>query len=443
MTASEGATTTHGHTESSVRLIEQSLAERAPGKLTGLLLGKLDALNRISTTFGQSRAEAFCADYVDGLGNMLPAGASVMHLSNRRFAVVLALDSMAAIMDVAARVAEDSQPEIRVVGDTFLVDVTVGVAVYPTHASSADSLFRRADLALRQARENELTFEIYEPETTVKQTAMWKFESELDKAVAQGALEVYYQPKLALREDRVCGVEALVRWRHESGRLVAPDEFIPLAERTGSVIPISWLVFDAVARMKDTWAALEGPFSVAVNISPQVLCHAEFFDRVAVLIGTLLDCGAGLTLEVTENSLLESDEATTAKLTKLKQLGVELAIDDFGKGHSALTYLKHLPADEIKIDKRFVGALAIDEKDRHIVQAVISLAHAFGMRVVAEGVDNEQCLGAVGALGCECVQGFYFSRPMRADLLHEWIASYGGSSITSLDHSACVRLLPS
>lgn len=432
MTDSESEPTTNRRTSSGIRFLEQFLEHEAPRKLTGLLLGKLDAFNRISTTFGQERAESFCAEYVQHLRGVLPEGTPIFRLSDRRFAVVLALDSMSAIMDTAAGIAEDEQPQIRVDGDAFVVDVTIGVAVYPTHAENASSLFRRAELALRQAHENELSFEIYQTDATSQQAALWKFETELEKAVLAGAIEVYYQPKLAIRERRVCGVEALARWRHDSGRLVGAEEFVPLAERTGCIVAITWLVFDAVAAMTDTWAGLEQPFSVAINVSPQVLGHAEFFDRVAVLNESLADRGVELVLELTEDSLIDSDTVTMTTLRKLKSIGVGLSIDDFGKGHSALTYLKNLPADELKIDKHFIGSLASDEKDRHIVQAVISLARAFGMRVVAEGVDNDESLRVIDELGCECAQGFYFSRPMRGDLLYEWVSSYGGTVATRL-----------
>lgn len=425
---------THRRTSSSIRFIEQFLEQGTSRKLTGLLLCKLDAFNRISTTFGQERAESFCAEYVRRLRAVLPEGTPIFRLSDRRFAVLLALDSMSAIMDTAAQIGEDEQPHIQVGDDAFVVDVTIGIAVHPTHAEDASSLFRRAELALGQAHENELTFEIYQTDATGQQAALWKFESELEKAVSAGAIEVYYQPKLAIRDNRVCGVEALARWRHASGRLIGPDEFIPIAERSGCIVPISWLVFDAVAAMLDTWVELEQPFTVAVNISPQVLCHHEFFDRVAALNELLGNAGIDLVLELTEDSLLDGDTVTMAKLTKLREIGVGLAIDDFGKGHSALTYLKNLPADELKIDKHFIGSLGSDEKDRHIVHAVISLAHAFGMRVVAEGVDNDESLRIIDELGCECAQGFFFSRPIRRDLLYEWISGYGAGAAPRVLH---------
>ena len=160
--------------------------------------------------------------------------------------MVLAVDSMSAIMDAAIGLTEESPPQLEVGDDTFLVDVTLGIAVYPSHADDAATLFRRAELALKEARENELAFDIYRPDATQQQAALWKFETELTRAVQDNELEVYFQPKVEIAQRRVCGVEALVRWRTQSGRFVPAAEFIPLAERSGSIVQITWLVFDRV-----------------------------------------------------------------------------------------------------------------------------------------------------------------------------------------------------
>lgn len=417
----------------SIRFIEQYLGQGREPRLTGLLLGQLDAFNRISTTFGHEQSEVFCAEHAQQLREYLPPNTPVIRLSERRFAVLISLDSISTIIDVAAEIAEVRQPHIQVGDDNFLVDVTLGIAVYPTHTDDAATLFRRAELALKEAREKELTFEIYRPDATQQQAALWKFESDLQAAVRRSELVVYYQPKLALAENRVCGAEALVRWRQDSGRLVGPSEFIPVAERSGSIIDITWLVFDSVARMAPNWVELAKPFSISVNVSPQVLDHSDFFNRLDSLQGVLREFGIGLTLELTEDSLLESGDASRSMLKRIRRHGVDLAIDDFGKGYSSLTYLKDLPATEIKIDKRFVGTVAIDRKDHHIVKAIIELAQAFGMTVVAEGVDSEESLTSIAELGCESAQGFFISRPMRSDLLVDWIENYaGGATIRSL-----------
>jgi EAL domain-containing protein (putative c-di-GMP-specific phosphodiesterase class I)/GGDEF domain-containing protein len=416
------------HRSASIRFIAQYLKQGQQGRLAGLLLGQLDAFNRITTTFGHDQCEQFCASYAERLREILPPKTPIIRLSERRFAVLLDVDSMSAVMDAAIGLTEDNPPQLTVAADTFIVDLTLGVAVYPSHADDAATLFRRAELALKEARENELSFDIYRPDATQQQAALWKFETELQQAVQQNQLEVYFQPKVDIDGGRVCGVEALVRWRTQSGRFVPASDFVPLAERSGSIVPMTWLVFDKIASRLADWKDLPRPFSVAVNVSPQVLVEGDFLTRLRTLKTKLDAYGFGLTIELTEDSLVQSDDSSLACLEKVRKIGVELAIDDFGKGYSSLSYLKQIPATEIKIDKRFIGTIAIDDKDREIVKTVIALAHALGMRVVAEGVDSAEGLAVVSDIGCEMAQGFFIGRPMRGDLVPEWLDHYLASA---------------
>jgi EAL domain-containing protein (putative c-di-GMP-specific phosphodiesterase class I)/GGDEF domain-containing protein len=409
---------------SSIRFIERYLESERSGRLTGLLLGQLDAFNRISATFGQERSDAFCSEYAAQLRKILPAGTPVIRLSDRRFVALLALDSMATVIDVAARLGDEQPPRLRIGADDFIVDVTVGVAVHPTHADDAASLLRRAELALHDARQGELTFEIYRPDSTQQQTTLWKFASDLERAVHNGDLEIYMQPEITVANGQVAGVETLVRWRQESGRLVSPEDFIPFAERSGSIVPLTWFVFEQVARIAQTWAVVPPHFTVAVNVSSQVLDHPEFRDRLATLKRALAARAIGVTVELTEESLVEDKYEGSGKLERIRKMGVGVAIDDFGKGYSSLTYLKEIPATQIKIDKQFIGSVATDPKDLHIVKATIELARAFGMLTVAEGVDNDQSLRVLRELKCDLAQGFFIARPMRADLLADWIGRY-------------------
>jgi EAL domain-containing protein (putative c-di-GMP-specific phosphodiesterase class I)/GGDEF domain-containing protein len=413
-----------------LRFIERFLRQGQQNRLAGLLLGQLDAFNRIATTFGHERCEVFFANYVDRLREILPPKTPIIRLSERRFAVLLDCDSMSAVMDFATLLTEDNPPQLTVGGDHFLVDLTLGIAVYPSHADDAASLLRRAELALKEAREKELAYDIYRPDATQQQAALWKFESELQSAVQRGALEVYFQPKIEMTTRHVCGVEALVRWRMESGNFVAASDFIPLAETTGIIVPLTWLVFDRIVERVVDWDAIPRPFSMAVNVSPQLLSHAEFTPRVKALKDALDARKLGLTIELTEDSLVQSDESSLASIERLRKLGIDLAIDDFGKGYSSLTYLKQIPAAEIKIDKRFIGTIAIDQTDRAIVKTVIALAHALGMRVVAEGVDSHEGMTAVAELNCEMAQGYFIGRPMRGDLVPDWIDHYFATSTT-------------
>lgn len=413
-----------------LRFIEQFLKQGQQNRLAGLMLGQLDAFNRIATTFGHEQCEAFFTTYVDRLREILPPKTPVIRLSERRFALLLDCDSMSAIMDVATLLTEDNPPHLTVAGDSFLVDLTLGIAVYPSHADDAASLLRRAELALKEAREKELAYDIYRPDATQQQAALWKFESELQNAVQRGELEVYFQPKIEMATRRVCGAEALVRWRMASGNFVAASDFIPLAETTGIIVPLTWLVFDRIVERVVDWDAIPRPFSMAVNVSPQLLSHPEFTTRVKALKDALDARKMALTIELTEDSLVQSDPSSLASIERLRKLGIDLSIDDFGKGYSSLTYLKQIPAAEIKIDKRFIGTITIDPTDREIVKTVIALAHALGMRVVAEGVDSAEALTAVAELNCEMAQGYFIGRPMRGDLVPEWIDNYLAATTT-------------
>jgi diguanylate cyclase len=424
----------------SIRFLEQYLRQGQQGRLVGLLLGQLDAFNRIATTFGHEQCERFCASYTEKLRETLPPKTPIIRLSDRRFAVLLDVDSMSAVMDAAVGLTEEHPPQLTVGEDTFLVDVTLGIAVYPSHADDAATLFRRGELALKEARDNELAFDIYRPDATQQQAALWKFETDLKNAVQQNELEVYFQPKVEIAERRVCGVEALVRWRMRDGRFVPAADFIPLSERSGAIVAITWLVFDRIVERLADWTQLTAPFSVAVNVSPQVLGHPEFVERLKTLKTALDARGFGFTVELTEDSLVQSDAGSLAAVDRIRKLGVDLAIDDFGKGYSSLTYLKQIPAAEIKIDKRFIGTVAVDETDKQIVKTVIALAHALGMRVVAEGVDSAEAVGTIAELECEMAQGFYIGRPMRGDLVPEWMEHYAAS--TTMRRAAIVREWP-
>ena len=407
----------------SLRFIDQYLRQTPAGSISALLLGQLDAFNRISTTFGHERADRFCAEYAEHLRASLPPGTPIIRLSERRFVLLLRLDSVTSAMDEAVRLTEENQMQVEVGEDRFLVDLTLGVAVYPTHADDAASLFRRAELALEEARGNELAFDVYCPETTQQHAALWKLESDLDRAIHAGELELYFQPKVDLADGHVSGVEALARWRNTSGTFVPPQQFVPLAERSGSIVPLTWFAFDRVRDSVAMWPKVPRPFVVAVNIAPQVMSHPSFFERLTQLAETMKEAEIGLTLELTEDRLVQCEEAAPL-LRRVRNLGVGIAIDDFGKGYSSLGYLKEIPAGEIKIDKRFVSSAATDDKDRQIVKVVVELARVFGMHTVAEGVDSEECLQEVTALGCESVQGFMIARPMRADLVEGWVSSY-------------------
>jgi EAL domain-containing protein (putative c-di-GMP-specific phosphodiesterase class I) len=416
-------------TSPSIRFIEQFVSQRKPNCLTGLLLGQLDSFNRISTTFGEEKAAEFCRNYIEQLRELFPQAAPIIRLSGRRFVVLTCPESMSAVMDAAACITEESQPQIHVGDDSFFVDVTVGIAVHPTHAVDAPTLFRRAELALQSAREKEIAYDIYTTDATRQLATIWKMESDLTAAIRRGELEVYYQPKVDLRLGRVGGLEALVRWRSPDGGFIPADNFVPLAETSGQIIPMTWLVFDRILDAAESWKYFDAPLAMSVNVAPQLVGLTEFYSRLDSLKTALSNHNISLTVELTEDSLLGIDDKALASLARIRKLGIGLSIDDFGKGHSSLSYLKQIPANEIKIDKRFIDSIATDRADQQIVKAVIELSHALEMRVVAEGVDSRENYAVIAELGCDMAQGFFVARPMRSDLVTEWVGCYSDSAI--------------
>lgn len=428
------------HVSPHVRFVDQFLNSSPAAKLSGLLLGQLDAFDRVGDTFGREQSEALCAEYTAQLKNTLSKNAAIIRLSERRFAICLALDSAADIVAVAEDLATDLEPSLVIADDTFLIDITIGVALCPTHADNADELFHCAELALKTARDNDLRCAVYQGNTSQQQTVLWRLEAELEQAIRFDRFKVYYQPQLDLGKRRISGCEALVRWRSESGRLILPGSFIPVAERTGYIVPLTWLIFDHVIRNVKNWRQLPRPFSVAINVSPKILHHTEFFERLRKLKAALNNCGAGVILELTEDSLLECRPSLDDKLAHIRKMGVHLAIDDFGKGRSSLSYLKEIAATEVKIDRRFTEAISVDGKDRYIVKAIVDLGRAFGMKVIAEGVDSDEGLRAVSKLGCAAAQGFIIARPMHGDLLTNWISNYSTRGTPANVHYGAWRM---
>ncbi len=408
----------------SIRFIDQFLSQQPSERLTGLLLGQIDAFNRINTTFGGDHSRKFCKEYTETLRGILPQGTPIILLSGRRFAILVTADSDGELEKTAVLLTDKHPPQMEVGEESFLVDVAFGIAMHPIHADDASSLFRRADLALKSARDGKLPYDVYQLDATSQQATLWKLESDLKRAVADDNLDVHYQPKVNLLQRDVCGVEALARWETDDGKSVSPEDFIPLAERSGVIVQLTWVVFGKVLEAVRSWKRFDEPFGMAVNVAPQALNDSEFHDRLKVLREELAKFNVRLAIELTEDSLLQDDRQSLSNLQKVRELDVDLAIDDFGKGYSSLNYLKLVPATEIKLDKIFIETIHVDETDQKIVRAVIDLAHALDMKVVAEGVENDENFAMVCELGCEMAQGFWIARPMRSDLVVAWVNDY-------------------
>jgi predicted signal transduction protein with EAL and GGDEF domain len=328
---------------------------------------------------------------------------------------------------LAARMAAVLAAPINVAGEDTTVTVSIGIAFAPAGATqhTPESLVRDADAAMYRAKEEGRNrSKVFDAATRALALARHDTVNALRRGIAHGELVVHYQPVVQLGCGTTVGFEALVRWSHPERGVLAPGEFLALAEETGLVVPLGALVLERACHQLAAWRDAGGPaggLSMSVNLAARQLLAP---DLATVVEGVVRHSGidpARLCLEITESALLADTELSARALARLKALGVRIGVDDFGTGFSSLTYLKRFPVDVLKIDRSFVSGLCHDPQDRAIVAAVIDLAHAFGLTTVAEGVETADQLARLTALGCEQGQGYLWSRPLPPDIAGSWI----------------------
>jgi EAL domain-containing protein (putative c-di-GMP-specific phosphodiesterase class I) len=300
------------------------------------------------------------------------------------------------------------------------VRASAGLACAPLHGDDVVTLVQHADTALYAAKQARADVEVYDPAADGASTRV-AMTGHLRDAIARGALNVHYQPKVDPVTGRPLGAEALVRWNHPAHGQVNPEEFVRLAEHTGLILPLTRYVLDEALRACAGWRADGAQLGVAVNLSARSLTDAALPGLVRDALAATGVPGDALTLEITETAVMGDLVRSLAVLQGLRDLGVHLSVDDFGTGQSSLAYLKRLPIDEMKIDKSFVLHLADQRADAEIVRATIGLGHALGLRVVAEGVEDVVAQELLAGWGCDVVQGFHIARPLPLEDLRRWL----------------------
>ena len=304
---------------------------------------------------------------------------------------------------------------------TLDMGASIGIALWPDHGEDADALLQRADIAMYMAKQSHDGYTVYSSERDETSPRRLALMGELRHAIDDNQLFPLYQPKINLQSGRAVGVETLVRWRHPNLGVIPPDQFIPLAEQTGLIKPLTIWVLTAALRQCRLWLEAGLEFSVAVNLSVRNLLDPQLPTQVGELLKI---CGVApkfLELEITESIIMADPAHAMEVLAELRKMGIGLSIDDFGTGYSSLGYLKKLAVDEIKIDKSFVKEMAHNEDDTAIVRSTIDLAHNLGLKVVAEGVESQETLDRLAALGCDEAQGYHISRPIPAPELTRWM----------------------
>jgi len=393
----------------------------------GLLFVDLDHFAAVNTSLGTAAGDELLLVVAERLRGCVRDTSTTARLSGDEFVVVEELDTSGATA-LAQRVLAAIGEPVVVQGLEIVVSASVGVAVTASPEDTPERLLHHAAVAMHRAKaRGRRRVEVHDPARTDAVVDRLRLLGELRRSISDGDLRLHFQPRIGLAAGTMTGVEALVRWQHPVRGLLPPSEFIDAAEESGLVRELGTWVLEAAVEQAARWAGdpAQRTVEMAVNVSARQLADPGLVGAVtAVLTRHGLDPHL-LVLEVTETALMTDPDAAAAALRALKDLGVGIAVDDFGTGYASLTYLQRFPVDELKIDRSFVMGLGVNDGDDAIVATCVQLAHAMGIRAVAEGVETEAQRLALIAMDCDFVQGYHFARPLTARALEDWVAAGG------------------
>ncbi|MEP7035531.1 MAG: EAL domain-containing protein [Dermatophilaceae bacterium] len=401
---------------------EQALegAER-DGTSAGLLLLDLDRFKEVNDTFGHQYGDELLRQIGLRLAGVLRGVDTIARLGGDEFAVVLPdLRTLDDATDVATTLLRALARPFNVEGVDLDVEASIGVVLSGRHGADSATLLLRADVAMYLAKTQHAGVFVYDPIADGHSVAKLGLFGDLRRALDRGELVLHYQPKVNISTGDLVDAEALVRWQHPEHGLVLPDAFIPLAESSGLIGPLTRYVLDTALTQARTWLDEGRPLPIAVNLSARNLNEADFTEMVAELLALHAIPAHLLELEVTESAIMIDPVRARQTLESLAALGVRLSLDDFGAGYTSLSQLTTMPFSEIKIDCSFVMAMAEEPRKREIVKSVISLGHNLGLTLVAEGVETAHALAALAGFGCDVAQGYHISRPMPVAGFNTW-----------------------
>jgi diguanylate cyclase (GGDEF)-like protein len=383
-----------------------------------MLLIDLDRFKEVNDTLGHDYGDGLLVEVAERLGGALRRGDTLARLGGDEFAILIeGAPDRAAVIELAGRLQDVLRRPFALRGVAVELEASIGVAFYPEHGTTAGALLQRADVAMYDAKRGRHGIATYAAERDPYSADRLGLLAELRRAIEHDELVLHYQPKVSLGTGELTGVEALVRWQHPTRGLLGPDEFVPLAERTGAVADLTRWVVDRALAQHRAWrdAGLDVP--VAVNLAAANIVDVTLPGAVAALLERHGVSGDRLACEISEHTVMADPLRAADVLAGLRALGVWLSLDDFGTGHSSLAYLKRLPLDEVKIDRSFVAGMTEDENDAVIVRSTIDLARNLGLEVVAEGVETAEIMQVLADLRCDTAQGYFISRPLPVDAL--------------------------
>lgn len=404
-------------------------AKSKSGVLAVLMLN-LDRFKLVNETLGPSRGDKLLLEIATRLrGCMAETDLLARHNGDEFIVVSANLPSPQDATLVAQKMLNALIRPVMIEGHEVYVTASIGISIYPGDGEDVDILISNADAAVSRAKDmGRNHFQFYTLDMNAKTTRRLSLESEMRHALDRGEFILHYQPQFDLRQRRITGFEALVRWQHPELGLVPPNDFIPLAEETGLIAPLGeWVMNAACAQAKTWYAAGHRDLRMAVNLSSRQFFQENVLEMVTrALDKTHLPAGC-LELELTESAVMQNPDEATVTLCLLHNMGIRIAIDDFGTGHSSLNHLKRFPIDCLKVDRSFVNDVTLNPEDTAIVQAIIAMAHSLKLHVVAEGVETIEQLRFLEANECDVIQGYLVSRPLTADQITRTFLPQTGS----------------
>jgi diguanylate cyclase (GGDEF)-like protein len=390
-----------------------------------VMLIDLDHFKEINDTLGHHAGDGLLQEVGRRLLEEIDEGQTVARLGGDEFGVLLPdLERPGDAAVVAQRLISRLREPFWLDGMTLEIDASIGIACHPMHGDDVEQLIQRADIAMYSAKEGGRGYVMFEPRLDRYSPRRLRLAGGLRQAIIDGEIVLYFQPKAELDTGRIVGVEALARWRHPDLGLLGPAEFVPIAEQTGLIGPLTSHVLNEALRQVHVWREEGLELSVAVNLSARSFLDAQLAAEIPPLLQRWDIDARLLELEITESMLMFDPGRAKATLDRLSAIGLSMSVDDFGTGYSSLANLKRLPVDGLKIDKSFVIDMAHDPSDAAIVRSTIDLAHNLGLRVVAEGVENQETWQRLREHGCDLAQGFHVSRPLPGDELGLLIAAH-------------------
>jgi diguanylate cyclase (GGDEF)-like protein len=387
-----------------------------------LVMLDINRFKEINDTLGHHCGDLVIREISRRLKEAVPDANTIARVGGDEFGILITdVGNIEEAQERAHAITQTLERPYIFQGFSLDTSASLGLAMFPEHGQTPDQLIQRADVAMYLAKGTGKDLVVYRSEIDPNSVSQLTLRGELRETIESGSLELYYQPKIDVKTNIICGVEALVRWQHPERGMISPVNFIPVAEQTGLIHPLTNLVFNKAMQQAAHWQDSIENFKISVNLSARSLHDPQLPARLHSLIQAWQVTPQNIILEITESAIMAEPARAERVLNELSEMGMYISIDDYGTGYSSLSYIKRLPINEIKIDSSFVFDMKKNENDSVIVRATIDMAHDLGLYVTAEGVEDQETWDMLSHFGCDQAQGFFMGRPQPANKLNEWM----------------------